>query len=87
VSGLPPETRISKQIQLGSARSAIVAAANHGMPVAQSAASRASAFDLMVLATHGRGGLGRWVYGSVARYVLSQVAAPVLLVHPTDVSG
>ena len=85
-SGLPQEARISKQVQLGSARGAIVAAANQGVPAAQSAASSAGAFDLMALATHGRGGLGRLVYGSVARYVLSQVAVPALLVHPADVS-
>jgi nucleotide-binding universal stress UspA family protein len=86
-SGLPQEAGISKQIQLGSAGSAIVAAANHRVPRAPSAAASAGAFDLVALATHGRGGLGRLVYGSVARRVLSQVAAPVLLVHPADVSG
>jgi nucleotide-binding universal stress UspA family protein len=86
-SGLPLEAGISKQIQLGSARGAIVAAANHGMRAAQSTPSSAGAFDLLALATHGRGGLGRWVYGSVARYALSQVAVPVLLLHPAAVSG
>jgi nucleotide-binding universal stress UspA family protein len=36
--------------------------------------------DLVVMSTHGRGGLGRWVYGSVADRVLRRMAAPVLLV-------
>jgi nucleotide-binding universal stress UspA family protein len=36
--------------------------------------------DLIVMSTHGRGGLGRWLYGSVADEVLSQADVPVLLV-------
>lgn len=41
------------------------------------------AADLVVMCTHGRSGLGRWIYGSVAENVLAKSAAPVLLVHPT----
>lgn len=41
-------------------------------------------FDLIVMATHARGGLGRWLVGSVADYVLAHVARPVLIVHPGD---
>lgn len=37
--------------------------------------------DLVVMATHGRGGLGRFVYGSVAARVLHEAEAPVLLVR------
>jgi nucleotide-binding universal stress UspA family protein len=36
--------------------------------------------DVLVLATHGRSGLGRWLYGSVADAVLRQADVPVLLV-------
>jgi nucleotide-binding universal stress UspA family protein len=86
-SGLPQETRISKQVQLGSARGAIVDAANHGASEAHSVGSGVGSVDLLALATHGRGGMGRLLYGSVARYVLSRVAAPVLLVHPADTEG
>jgi len=39
--------------------------------------------DLVVMCTHGRSGLGRWIYGSVAEQVLARSPAPVLLVHPT----
>ena len=38
--------------------------------------------ELIVMSTHGRGGLGRWVYGSVADSVLQQSTTPVLLVSP-----
>lgn len=37
--------------------------------------------DLVVMATHGRSGLGRWVYGSVAESVLARSHVPVLLVR------
>jgi nucleotide-binding universal stress UspA family protein len=36
--------------------------------------------DVIVMATHGRSGLGRWLYGSVADDVLRHAAVPVLLV-------
>ncbi|MFC1932355.1 universal stress protein [Chloroflexota bacterium] len=39
-------------------------------------------FNLIVMATHGRAGLSRWVYGSVAEYVLLGVTSPVLLIRP-----
>lgn len=39
--------------------------------------------DLVVMSTHGRSGLGRWIYGSVAEGVLSRSPVPVLLVRPT----
>ena len=38
--------------------------------------------ELIVMSTHGRGGLGRWVYGSVADSVLQRSTTPVLLVPP-----
>jgi nucleotide-binding universal stress UspA family protein len=37
--------------------------------------------DVVVMATHGRSGLGRWVYGSVAEGVLASSPVPVLLVR------
>jgi nucleotide-binding universal stress UspA family protein len=39
--------------------------------------------DLVVMCTHGRSGLGRWIYGSVAEQVLHRSPVPVVLVHPT----
>jgi nucleotide-binding universal stress UspA family protein len=37
--------------------------------------------DLIVMATHGRSGLSRWVYGSVADKVLRGAEVPGLLVR------
>ncbi len=39
--------------------------------------------DLVVMSTHGRSGLGRWIYGSVADRVLRRADVPVLLVPAT----
>jgi nucleotide-binding universal stress UspA family protein len=38
--------------------------------------------NLIVMATHGRSGLGRWAYGSVAQKVLHGASSPILLVRP-----
>jgi len=37
--------------------------------------------DLIVIATHGRSGVSRWVMGSVADRLLRSVNAPVLMVR------
>jgi nucleotide-binding universal stress UspA family protein len=37
--------------------------------------------DLIVIATHGRSGISRWVYGSVADKVLRSACVPVLMVR------
>lgn len=37
--------------------------------------------DIIVMSTHGRGGLSRWVYGSVADRVLQAAPCPVLLIR------
>jgi len=37
--------------------------------------------DLVVIATHGRSGIGRWVWGSVADRLLRSLCVPVLMVR------
>ena len=39
-------------------------------------------FNLIAMSTHGRSGLGRWVYGSVADRILHGVSSPIFLVRP-----
>lgn len=39
-------------------------------------------FNLIVMSTHGRSGLGRWAYGSIADKVLHGVSSPIFLVRP-----
>jgi nucleotide-binding universal stress UspA family protein len=38
--------------------------------------------DLIAMATHGRSGFSRWVFGSVAEKVLRAAAIPILLIRP-----
>jgi nucleotide-binding universal stress UspA family protein len=38
--------------------------------------------DLVVVASHGRGGMERWLLGSVAEKLVRHAMGPVLLVHP-----
>ena len=45
--------------------------------------TQAHPVGLVVMSTHGRSGLGAWVYGSVASAVLRHVAVPVLVI-PRD---
>jgi nucleotide-binding universal stress UspA family protein len=44
--------------------------------------SSATPYSFIAMSTHGRSGLGRWVYGSIAERVLVGASCPVLLVKP-----
>ncbi len=41
--------------------------------------------SLIALATHGRGGLGRAVFGSVADEILRNSRVPILIIRPTNI--
>jgi nucleotide-binding universal stress UspA family protein len=43
--------------------------------------------DLIVMSTHGRSGMSRWILGSVADKVLRGTHLPVLLVRPPGIAG
>ena len=43
--------------------------------------------DIIALATHGRGGLQRWVMGSVTERVLSSTKLPMLIVRSTEIEA
>jgi len=40
--------------------------------------------DLVVMTTRGRGGMSRWLMGSVADQLLRRITVPVLLLHPRE---
>lgn len=40
--------------------------------------------DLVVMTTHGRSGLSRWVLGSIAEKVIRLAPVPVLAIHPPE---
>jgi nucleotide-binding universal stress UspA family protein len=64
-----PEVTVHRVVEMGLAAETIIDYAHR------------QAIDLIVMATHGRSGLQRWVYGSVADKVLRGAEAPVLLVR------
>jgi nucleotide-binding universal stress UspA family protein len=41
--------------------------------------------DLIIMSSHGRSGISRWVYGSVAERVLSQAPCPILIANAGQV--
>lgn len=43
--------------------------------------SRQESVDMIVMSSHGRSGLNRWLYGSVASRVVEQASCPVFLVR------
>ena len=43
--------------------------------------ARDSEADLIVIATHGRSGISRWVWGSVADHLLRSACVPILMVR------
>lgn len=56
-------------IEQGSIADALVGAANNGV------------YDLVVMTTHGRSGVRRWLLGSVAERLVRAITIPVLLVR------
>jgi nucleotide-binding universal stress UspA family protein len=47
-----------------------------------------SGADLVIIASHGRSGIGRWIHGSVAERLLRSICIPVLMVRvPGCVTG
>ncbi len=64
----------------------VTTAIRFGLPADEIIAYAAEAgCDLIAMSTHGRSGLGRWVYGSVANKVLCGSATPVLLVRVHEI--
>jgi nucleotide-binding universal stress UspA family protein len=58
---------------------------SRGNPAEQIVAvARETGADLIAMSTHGRGGLGRLVFGSVAQAVLRHVDIPVFLMRATE---
>ena len=54
------------------------------MPAAEAIINHAEGehADLIVIATHGRSGLSRWVFGSVTQKVVQVAPVPVLVIRP-----
>jgi len=58
-------------------------AVRHG-DVAEEIIDHATDCDLIIMCTHGRSGLGRWVYGSITDRTLRHAGVPILLVRASE---
>jgi nucleotide-binding universal stress UspA family protein len=75
--------RLRTEAIVGSAPGAIVGAVEYDVGKAvRDEVPTELPVDLLVMTTHGRGGMSRWLFGSVADYVLPRVQIPVLLIRP-----
>ena len=43
-----------------------------------------NSIDLIIIATHGRSGVSRWLRGSVANRILHAIRAPILMIPPPE---
>jgi nucleotide-binding universal stress UspA family protein len=68
-SGLKLKGAVEKVVLLGKPAAALVDYA------------AGSGIDLVVISTHGRSGVGRWLRGSVAERILQSICAPVFMVR------
>lgn len=66
---------------------ALIRRAEQGEPGADGAGDGAGRYDLIAMATHGRGGLERWAMGSVTERVLASTRLPMLIIRPSQVAA
>lgn len=72
--------QLAGRVKLGSAKVQWeVLTGNEAETIADYA--KAKEFDLIMIATHGRSGVSRWVWGSVADRVLRSACVPVMMVR------
>jgi nucleotide-binding universal stress UspA family protein len=70
----------AKLMQKGLAVDAVTIIGKAGQSIITYAES--NGIDLIAIATHGRSGLGRAVFGSVADFVLRESKLPILMIKP-----
>lgn len=78
--------RTAEQLRSRGVNVAVTVQTGHPATVIASVAAN-NAVDTVVMSTHGRSGLGRWVFGSIAEKVLRMVECPVLLVRAGAAAG
>jgi nucleotide-binding universal stress UspA family protein len=73
--------RVARPLQASGLRVSLAVRAGHAADIILDDAAE-SGVDLIAMSTHGRGGLSRWLIGSVADKVVHGAKVPVLLVRP-----
>lgn len=76
-------TGVAERIQAEGVPAHPVVTVGHAVTAIANAADEHDT-DLIVMSTHGRSGLSRWVFGSVAEKVVRAAACPVLLIRARE---
>ncbi len=66
------DQKVGTQVLDGAAAEAVLAGADE------------SGADLIAISTHGRSGISRWLFGSVATHILERAAVPLLVLRPKE---
>jgi nucleotide-binding universal stress UspA family protein len=64
--------RVATRVLDGDAAEAVLAAVDD------------SGVDLIAISTHGRSGISRWLFGSVATHILERISVPLLVLRPKE---
>ncbi len=64
--------KVATQVLDGDAPEAVLAAADE------------AGVDLIAISTHGRSGISRWLFGSVATHILERAGVPLLVLRPKE---
>lgn len=72
---------ISSVVEDHDVAATLLAIAEASRPVAEFPPTK---YDLLVIATHGRGGIQRWMVGSITERLLSTARLPMLIVRPSE---
>jgi nucleotide-binding universal stress UspA family protein len=74
---------LTSSVELASdVTSALVGLAEYGGESERKKSGEVRGCDLIAISTHGRGGLERWVMGSVTERILNTTKLPMLIVRP-----
>jgi len=67
---------------LSDVSSVLIESGAEGAPAAIIDLARKTSDSLVVMSTHGRSGIGRWLLGSVTERVIRHSSVPVLVIRP-----
>lgn len=73
--GFPPEIQVDWHVHIEEVKNVARSIVQHSQELEQ---------DLIVMCTHGRGGMRDWLLGSIAQQVIASGTTPVLLVPPQE---
>jgi nucleotide-binding universal stress UspA family protein len=71
----PPDISVERHVHTAATADVPASIVAHGDELAP---------DIIVMCTHGRGGIGDWLFGNIAQQVVHNGKTPLLLIRPTE---